>query len=150
MNQINLRIFLDTSVLFAAVLSPTGGARKLFLLAEGRILRLVVGPTVLKECDEVIRRKAPGSLPTLAQLLAAAQMETSAAPTKSQIKAAQAYVRYPPDARVLAEAIHAKPDWFVTHDKEHFLRSHGKFNLPFEVGTPGDLIQTFKDDFTLL
>jgi len=150
MNPKNLRIFLDTSVVFAAVLSPTGGARKLFLLAEARILRLIVGPTVLKECDDVIRRKAPGSLPALAQLLAAAQMETSGAPTRSQIKAAQAHVRYPPDARVLAEAIHAKPDWFVTHDKEHFLRSHGKFNLPFEVGTPGDLIQTFKDDFTLL
>jgi len=66
MNQKNLRVFLDTSVVFAAVLSPTGGARKLFLLAEARILRLAVGPTFLKECDEVIRRKAPVSLPTLA------------------------------------------------------------------------------------
>ena len=150
MSQKNLRVFLNTSVLFAAMLSPTGGARKLFLLAEARILRLVVGPTVLKECDEVIQRKAPGSLPTLAQLLAAAQMETSAAPTRSQINAAQAHVRYPPDARVLAEAINAKPDWFVTHDKEHFLMSHGKFNLLFEVGTPGDFIQTFKHDFTLI
>jgi predicted nucleic acid-binding protein len=150
MSQKNLRVFLNTSVLFAAMLSPTGGARKLFLLAEARILRLAVGPTVLKECDEVIRRKAPVSLPSLAQLLAAAQMETSGAPTRSQIKAAQAHVRYPPDARVPAEAINAKPDWFVIHDKEHFLRNHGKFNLPFEVGSPGDLIQTFKDNFTLL
>ncbi len=150
MSPKNRRVFLDTSVIFAAVLSPVGGARKLFLLAEAGIIRAVIGPTVLKECDEVIRRKAPGSLPTLAQLLAAAQMETSAAPTRSQIKTAQAYIRYEPDARVLAEAINAKPDWFVTHDREHFLRSRGKFNLPFEVGTPGDLIQTFKDDFTLL
>ena len=82
----NLRIFLDTSVVFAAVLSPIGGARKLFLLAEAGIIRPVVGPTVLKECDEVIRRKAPGSLPTLAQLLAAAQMETSAAPQGVRLK----------------------------------------------------------------
>ena len=149
MLQKKLRVFLDNTVVFAAVLSPTGGARKLFLLAEAGILKLVVGPAVLKECDEVIRRKAPGSLPMLAQLLAAAQTETSAPPSKGQIKTVEAYVRYEPDARVLAEAINAKPDWFVTHDKEHFLKSHGKFELPFEIGTPGDLIQRFKDDFTI-
>ncbi len=146
----NPKVFLDTSVLFAAVLSPTGGARKLFLLAEAGVLRLVVGPTVLTECDEVIRRKAPGTSPRLAQLLAAAQTETSAAPTKRQIKTAESYVRYAPDARVLAEAICAEPDWFVTHDKEHFLKSRTKIKLPFEIGTPGDLIQRFKEDFTLL
>jgi len=146
----NPRVFLDTSVLFAAVLSPTGGARKLFLLAEAGVLRLVVGPTVLAECDEVIRRKAPGSSPRLAQLLAGAQTDTSAAPTKRQIKTAQSYVRYAPDARVLAEAICAEPDWFVTHDKEHFLKSRTKIKFPFEIGTPGDLIQRFKEDFTLL
>jgi predicted nucleic acid-binding protein len=146
----NPRVFLDTSVLFAAVLSPTGGARKLFLLAEAGVLKLVVGPTVLKECDEVIRRKAPGSSSRLAQLLAAAQTETSAPPSKRQIKTAQSYIRYPPDAHVLAEAIHAKPDWFVTHDKEHFLKGRSKIKLPFEIGTPGDLIQRFKEDFSVL
>ena len=146
----NLRVFLDTSVIFAAVLSPTGGARKLFLLGEAGVLHLVLGPTVLAECDEVIRRKAPASLPLLAQLLAAASVETSAVPTKKQIATAQSQVRYAPDARVLAEAISAKPEWFVTHDKEHFLRGRGKIILPFEIGTPGDLLQRFKDDFASL
>ena len=150
MTQKNPRVFLDSSVVFAAVLSPAGGVRKLFLLAEAGILRLVVGPTVLQECDEVIRRKAPGSSSKLAQLLAAAQAETSAPPSKRQIETARSYVHYVPDAHVLAEAIHAKPDWFVTHDKEHFLKSRSKIKLSFEIGTPGDLIQRFKDDFTLL
>ena len=145
----NRRVFLDTSVVFAAVLSPTGGARKLFLLAEVGLIHLVIGPTVLQECDEVIRRKAPGSLPRLAQMLDASRTETSSAPSKRQIKAAREYVQYAPDANVLAEAINAKPDWFVTHDREHFLKSRGKFDLPFELGTPGDLIQRFKDEFTL-
>ena len=149
MNQKNLRVFLDTSVVFAAILSPSGGSRKLFLLAEAGVLRFVLGPTVLQECEEVIRRRAPGSLPRLAQLLDAAQVETSMSPSKHQIKTAQAYVRYSPDAKVLAEAMCAKPNWFVTHDKEHFLKERRKIKLPFELGTPGDLIQKFKDDFTL-
>ncbi len=144
----NPRIFLDTSVVFAAVLSPTGGARKLFLLGEAGMLQLVVGPTVLRECQEVVERKAPTSLSTLAQLLSSASLETSHAPTKKQISAAEVYVQYAPDARVLAEAMLAKPDWFVTHDKEHFLKHRSRINLPFEIGTPGDVLQRFKDDYT--
>jgi predicted nucleic acid-binding protein len=144
----NLRVFLDTSVVFAAVLSPIGGSRQLFLLGEVGTLALIVGPTVLQECEQVVRRKVPTSLPLLAQLLEAASTETAEAPNRRQIAIAKSYVRYGPDARVLAEAIHAKPDWFLTHDKEHFLRSRGKIGLPFEIGTPGDLLQRIKDNFT--
>ena len=139
----NPRIFLDTSVIFAAVLSPTGGARKLFLLGEIGLLNLVIGPTVLSECQEVVQRKSPVSLPTLAQLLANALLETSRAPTQKQISAAEVYVQYAPDARVLAEAMLAKPDWFVTHDKEHFLSRRNRIDPPFEIGTPGDVPQKY-------
>ncbi len=140
----NPRIFLDTSVLFAAILSPGGGARKLFLLAEAGVLTLLVGPTVLRECEEVIKRKAPGSLSRLAQLLAIARTETSLPPARRDVKAARSCVRYGPDAYVLAEAIGAKPEWFVTHDKENFLKIRRNILLPFQIGTPGDVIQQFK------
>jgi predicted nucleic acid-binding protein len=143
----NPRVFLDTSVVFAAVLSPTGGARKLFHLGGVGLMRLVVGPTVLRECQGVIQRKNPTTLPDLAQLLASSLVETSQAPTKKQISAAEVHVQYTPDAHVLAEAILAKPDWFVTHDKEHFLKHRSRIDLPFEIGTPGDVLQRFKDDF---
>ncbi len=143
----NPRIFLDTSVIFAAVLSPTGGARKLFLLGGAGLMRLVVGPTVLRECQGVTQRKNPTTLPDLAQLLSSGLVETSQAPTQKQISAAEEYVQYAPDAHVLAEAMLAKPDWFVTHDKEHFLKHRGRFDLPFEIGTPGDVLQRFKDEY---
>ena len=73
-------------MLFAAVLSPTGGARKLFLLGEAELLELMVGPNVLREADEVVRRKAPASLPLLAQLLEIGKVQTVAAPTSKQIE----------------------------------------------------------------
>jgi len=142
----NPRVFLDTSVVFAAVLSPTGGARKLFHLGGAGLMQLVVGPTVLRECQRVIQRKNPTTLPDLAQLLASGLVETSHAPTQKQISAAEVHVQYTPDAHVLAEAILAKPDWFVTHDKEHFLKHRSRIDLPFEIGTPGDVLQRFKDD----
>ncbi len=145
----NRKVFLDTSVIFAAVLSPTGGARKLFQLGNAGILKLVIGPNVLRECDEVVRRKVPSSLPALAQLLALGQVETSIAPTKRHIARARSIVEYEPDALVLAEAISARPDWFVTHDKEHFLKELKGSNLTFDIGTPENLIRALKGDFTL-
>ena len=150
MTRKSLRIFLDTSVIIAAVLSPTGGARRLFLLAEAGILKPIVGPTVLRESDDVIRRKTPKLLPMLAQLLAIAQTETFLAASRTDIKVARLYVTYAPDAHVLAEAIAAYPDWLITQDKQHFLKTRQKIRLPFETGTSGDLIQKLKDDFSLL
>jgi len=148
MTRKTLKVFLDTSVIFSAVLSPKGGARKLLLLGEAGVLRLCVGQNVLRECDEVVRRKAPTSLPVLAMLLEIGGVEISPAHTKEQVKIARSIVEYQPDAYVLAEAIAAEPDWFVTHDRAHFLKENKVSNLDFHIGTPGDLIQTLTDDFT--
>lgn len=77
------------------------------------------------------------------------KIHTVSAPTAKQIEATRKMVAYSPDAYVLAEAIRAEVDWFVTHDKEHFLKPKSVMSLPFEIGTPGDLLQKFKDDFYL-
>jgi predicted nucleic acid-binding protein len=142
-----LRIFLDASVIFAAVLSETGGARKLFKLGEAGVLQLIVGSIVLRECEDVVRRKVPASLPTLAYLLELGMVEITTQPTDAYIKQATAIVANQPDAYVLAEAISTKPDWFITHDKTHFLSTKPNSSLEFRIGTPGDLIQSLEDEF---
>ncbi len=135
--------------MFSAVLSSTGGARKLFLLGEADLLDLVIGPDVLREADEIVRRKASASLPLLAHLLELGRVQITPKPTPKQIESARSAVAYLPDAYVLAEAIRSEAEWFVTHDKEHFLKAKSSIKLPFEIGTPGDLLQKFKDDFYL-
>jgi len=143
----NRKIFLDTSVIFAAVLSELGGARKLFRLGEAGLLQLVVGKNVLRECEQVIRRKAPESLPNLAYLLELGMVDVSTGSSEDFIKQANAIVSYKPDAYVLAEAIASDPDWFITHDKAHFLDANKGKNLAFGIGTPGDLLQALEDEF---
>jgi len=143
----NLKIFLDTSVIISAVLSPTGGASQVFYLGEAGVLDLIVGPAVLREADEVVRLKIPDSLPMLAQLLVAGQVKTSRLSSQEQIDNARTHVEYPPDAFVLAEAMAAQPDWFITHDKEHFLKPRNDLKVSFKVGTPGDLILAIKNGY---
>lgn len=142
------RIFLDTSVIFAAVLSETGGARKLLRLGEAGVLQLIVGSNVLRECEEVVRRKTPASLPTLAYLLELGMVEIATRSPDDFIEQAKAIVAYEPDAYVLAEAIGAQPDWFITHDKAHFLNANPDSSFTIRIGTPGDLIEALADEFT--
>jgi predicted nucleic acid-binding protein len=140
-------LFLDTSVIFAAVLSPGGGARRLFQLGEWGLVRLLVGPRVLEECETVVRRKAPQSLPLVALLLEAAHVQMSPAADDTPLQKAFDLVSYRPDAYVLAEALSASPDWFVTHDKAHRLKMQTKESLPFQIGTPGDVLQALAQGF---
>jgi len=116
----NHRVFLGTSVILSAVLSGLGGARELFCLGEAGVIQLIVGRNVLRECEEVVRCKVPVSLPNLANLLKLGLIEIAPHPLDNFIEETQAFVVYPPDTHVLAEAMGVEPDWFVTHDKEHF------------------------------
>jgi predicted nucleic acid-binding protein len=138
-------VFLDTSVLIAALMSPTGGARLLFHLAHAGAIRVIVGKGVLQEAEEVMRRKAPGSVGLLAQLLDELNVEISPAPTEKHLKEAQSLLKYPPDVSILAQAIASDCDWLVSHDKEHFLGNPALKDLPFQLGTPGDVIAFLRE-----
>ena len=141
----NPEIFLDTSVIIAAVMSPTGGARLLFHLAHAGTIQLLVGKGVLQEAEEVMRRKAPELLGLLAQLLDEAGVEISKPPTTAQKEKARSLLSYAPDATVLVQAISAKPDWFVSHDKEHFVENPDLDDLPLKIGKPGDVIAWLRE-----
>ena len=135
------RVFLDTSVIFVAVLSESGGARLLFRLGEAGVLQLILGPNVL-------RRNVPASLPLLAYLLELGMVEIAARSPDDFIEQANTMVSYEPDVYVLAEAIGAEPDWFITHDKTHFLNPDPGTSVVFRIGTPGDLLQALEDEFS--
>jgi predicted nucleic acid-binding protein len=142
-------IFLDTSVIIAAVMSPTGGARMLFHLAHASTIQLLVGKGVLGEAEEVMQCKAPELLGLLAQLLDEAGIEICDEPTLKHKKQASSLIDYAPDAHVLAQAIFANPDWFVSHDKAHFIGNTALQMLPFKIGTPGDMIMWLREHLSL-
>ncbi len=137
------KVFLDTSVIFAAILSPGGGARMVFRLGEIGYLQLMAGKRVLNECEAVIRRKAPHTLPELAILLDVVKLTVTPEASNENLERARLLVSYPPDALILAEAIQANPDWFLSHDHQHLLKVPPDA-LPFQLGTPGDLLNWLK------
>jgi len=139
------RVFLDTSVLFAAVLSETGGSRLILKLGEASALRLFVGPRVLQEAESVLTRKAPQHKGHFALLLDRANVVVGPSPDKGALGQASAIVEYAPDAHVLAEAIAAGSDYFVSLDRKHLVGNPRAALLSFPIGTPGDFLAWFRE-----
>jgi predicted nucleic acid-binding protein len=138
------RVFLDTSVLFAAVWSEGGGSRLILKLGEAGAVSLWVGPCVLQEADAVLKRKSDVSRPLMALLLDRAQVQVGPEAGTEALTQAQSVVEYVPDAQVLAEALELHVDYFVSLDKKHLVGNPGVENLPFAVGTPGEFLEWYR------
>lgn len=141
----DLRIFLDTSALFAAVISTSGGSREILRLGEAGLVRVTLGPMVLGELDSVLGRKSPGSRSYVAMLLDRAGVWIGPPGSGEDLERALSVVQYPPDAQILAEALAAESTYFVTYDREHLLDNPRIDRLPFPVGTAGDFLAWFRD-----
>jgi predicted nucleic acid-binding protein len=140
-----VRVFLDTSVLFAALLSETGGSRLILKLGEAGAVQLWVGQRVLQEADGVLARKAPERRPLFALLLDRAQVSVGPEPGDAVLTRTRATVDYLPDAYILAEALAAEADYLVSLDRKHLVGNPRTLDLPFSVGTPGEFLIWFRE-----
>ncbi len=113
------RIFLDSSVLYAAVFSATGPARRLMLKGLQGSITLCVSDFVLAETKRNLTKNAPSALPyftSIADLLS----PQATNPTKAAVlKAAQ--VVHLKDAPIVAAAAKAEAAYLATHDVKHLL-----------------------------
>jgi predicted nucleic acid-binding protein len=104
------RIFLDSSVLYAAAFSATGPARRLILKGLERSIALAISDLVLEETKRNLTKNAPLALPYF-HLLADLFVEVR--------KAAQ--IVHLKDAPIMAAAAKAKAEYLATHDVKHLL-----------------------------
>ena len=138
------RVFLDTSVLFAAVWSESGGSRLILKLGEAGAVALWVGPTVLGEAEAVLRRKSPESRPHMALLLDRTQVQVGPEAGEENLAQALSAVDYAPDAQVVAEALEIEADYLVSLDQQHLVGNPRTESLPVTVGTPGDFLAWYR------
>lgn len=138
------RVFLDTSVLFAAVWSESGGSRLILKLGEAGAVSLWVGPCVLQEAEAVLKRKSDASRPLMALLLDRARVQVGPEAGTEALNQAQLAIKYVPDAQVLAEALELHVDYLVSLDKKHLVGNPGVENLSLAVGTPGEFLEWYR------
>jgi predicted nucleic acid-binding protein len=117
------RIFLDSSVLYAAAFSPTGPARRLLFKGLEGSVTLVISDLVLEETKRNLTKNAPVALPYFT-ILADLFSPFLIRPTKAEVfKAAQ--VVHLKDAAIVAAAAKGKAEYLATHDVKHLL-SHAQ------------------------
>jgi predicted nucleic acid-binding protein len=138
------RVFLDTSALFAAAHSETGGARLILKLGEAGAVSLWIGPWVLQEAEAVLDRKSPRSKGYLALLLDRSGVQVGAEADAAALRQACTVIDYLPDAQVVAEALALRADYLVSLDREHLVGNPQARDLPFPIGTPGDFLAWYR------
>ena len=135
-----IRVFMDSSALFAAVLSPNGAARELIRLAVNEEIQLIIGQDVITETHRNINRKAPDFKLLLVSLIEAVDFEIVQDPFKEDVWAAEKYVAQK-DAFIIAAAINAKVDFVATFDRRHLIDpSEVGQKSGLSIGTPGDVL----------
>jgi predicted nucleic acid-binding protein len=141
-----VKVFLDTSALFAGIWSVSGGAHRILKLSEVRALEAWVSPQVLRELDRALRAKVPEVVGDVAHLLDTARVWVAEPGSEAQVTVYLAPVGHPGDAQVIADAAGILPDYFVTLDRKHFLDNEDlQAALPFPIGTPSDFLEWFRE-----
>lgn len=125
------KVFLDSSVLIAAAISPTGSARDLIISSINNKFKIVVSDVVLEETARNLANKAPKALPAL-QLFLEALNPDVVSPTKTSILKVSKVVELK-DAPIVAGAITVKVDYLVTFDRKHLLKQKQEIEENFKI-----------------
>lgn len=138
-----LKVFIDSSVLIAAVGSPSGGSARVLRLAKGDKIKLYVTLEVLRETRLNIAEKF--SREKLVRFL----MEVKFAKIKivpdllEKETAKWASLTVEKDTHVLAGAIKAKAEILLSLDKQHILTAKVKKNFPIPVQNTKQFLAAF-------
>ena len=115
------RVFLDSNVIFSGLYSPEGAPGIIFEHFVKGNISVVVSQQVLEEVIRTVKEKLPDSLSALRRLLVNTPPEVAADPQLPDIKRWTEKLHLG-DAAILAAAIAAQPDYFITGDR-HFIEN---------------------------
>jgi predicted nucleic acid-binding protein len=140
-----VRLFLDSNVLTAGMVSSWGLDKAVLSLCAARVCRLVLAEAVREEVEEnllmrlggVASAEANRVLDDYPRLIVLMKPEMVPYPGEAEVKAARHLIRHAADVPVLLSAIASRPDWFLTHNTKHYTpdvarRSGLRFATPVE------------------
>ena len=137
------RIFFDTSVYIAALISPKGAAGELVRLVESGGLRMIVSQEVIIEADRVLTAKFPELIQESRRLLKHLAPEIAPDPTINQVKS---FLEKLPkaDATILCSAHLAEVSAFVTWNTRDFMGQQILALVDFPIVVPADGLKLFR------
>lgn len=150
-----IRIFLDSNVLTAGIVSPWGLDKAVLSLCAARICRLVLAEAVREEVEENLLVRLGGSEPgdvnrvldSYVHLIALMKPEIVPFPDQSEVMAGRHLIRHAADVPVLLSAIASRPDWLITHNTKHFTPAVAR-RTGLRIATPVEFFRALSNSLS--
>jgi predicted nucleic acid-binding protein len=142
-----IRLFLDSNVLTAGIVSRWGLDKAALSLCAARLCRLVLAEIVRDEVEENLLFHAE-RLPSLDELIEQYRRlvkltnpEMVAYPAEALVRSSRHLIRHAADVPVLLSAMASKPDWLLTHNTKHFTQTVAR-RTGLRIATPAEFFRT--------
>ena len=113
-----MKVFFDTSVIFSAIYSPSGGSSKLSELTRKGLIIGITTQTVIEELEDNLYKLNETNPGIIHDFLKANNFLVRKSISLSEIEPYQSFVEKK-DAHVVAGAILTNCDYLATLDKKH-------------------------------
>lgn len=135
------KVFIDSSVLFAGIVSRTGHAHTLLQRARSEI-HIVCSNTVRAEVERNLRRKYRSGLADFMTLMEAGIFAVIEPPRSLIAECAQ--LVHPKDAPIVAAAIESDCEWIATYDQKHLLFARAEILRRYNITTarPDEILES--------
>jgi predicted nucleic acid-binding protein len=144
-----LRLFLDSNVLTAGILSSWGLDKAALSLCAAQVCRLVLAEVVRDEVEENLLLHTGRLIPSAAEqvikdyhrLITLTAPEMIPYPDADLVRDSRRLIRHEADVPVILSALAAKPDWVLTHNTKHFTPNLAK-RTGLRIATPIEFFRT--------
>jgi hypothetical protein len=134
-------LFLDSSALFAGVVSADGASRALLLLAEGELIVVTISEQVVAETERAVARKVPQALLYYREALRSTGLRIVPDPLPEDVEAHRDIIAHQPDVPIVVATKQAGVDYLVTLNRRHFIDDPGvAARSGLRIGAPGDAL----------
>ena len=137
-----LKVFLDTNIYFAGILSQTGASHLILEIANRKKILLYSSKLVLREAERNLRLKAkPENLKSFHRYLQKTKIHVIPFPEDKILEPLEPLI-HPKDLPILGAAFAGRVDYLITLDKRHFFTTSLQSPLmKFGIMTPRDFIR---------
>ena len=136
-----IKLFLDSSALFAGIASSKGASRALLLMSEINHISIIISEQVVVETERAVARKIPYAINDLRKAILSSKSQIVNNPPIDDVEANKELISDPTDIPIVLAAMKAQADFLVTLDRKHFIDDPTVAQRSgLQIGTPGDAL----------
>jgi hypothetical protein len=141
------RVFLDSCVLIEGLVAPWSGSRGVLILGRTALFKFALADIVVEETERALLARVGAGYggaqrlrDDLALLLGRLDVERIPHASVAEVERVRTWIRHRADVPVLAAAVQARPDWFLTDNVGHF-NAAVSARSGLTIATPGRFLQ---------